>query len=501
MTPPVAAQRRRLSQAVPYARQRLAAPFGRHPAYVWCFLAAFALDVFSGYSQYVGLPISGDRILIPFGIVLLLLDPRRTRLRWQDLYLVMALLVAIAGFSALAAGTILIPLAQFALLDRIIVPFVLFLVAPLVFTTPSRRDLLLKAVALIGLYLGATAIAEMFAPSLVWPRYITNPSLGIHVGRARGPFVSAETNGMTMALGFFSAALLFTRIPPRRTWRLVAGLTMLLTLAGVGLTMTRSVWLGIVLGAVLVACVHRPARRHVLGLLITVALAVAAVVAAMPSMATTMTTRLTQESSLYDRQNVNDAALRAAAAEPLVGIGWGRFVLDGNDWVRQADDYPLTNTNIEVHNVVLSRAAELGLPAAALTVLSYLLGPVRMAMVRGRGDLAGWQLLLIASIGVLVPPLMFSPNASPLPNYLIWTYAAVAGLPILVHGAESQLGRDVGRWRALPPPTMAPAAPTAPGGPPHPPGDRSHVANRRTPADAQRRHRRDARGPGSRLRP
>ena len=142
--------------------------------------------------------------------VLLLLDRRTERLRWQDLYVLMALLVAIALASAAAAGTISRPLAQFALLDRIAVPFLLFMVAPLVFTTPERRDLLLKTVTLIGVYLGATAIAEMFAPSLVWPRYITDPSLGIHIGRARGPFVIAETNGMALALAFFCACLLYT---------------------------------------------------------------------------------------------------------------------------------------------------------------------------------------------------------------------------------------------------------------------------------------------------
>jgi len=494
----------------------------RHPAYVWCFLAAFVLDMFSGYSQYIGLPVSGDRLFIPAGLVLLLLDRRTERLRWQDLYVLMALLVAIALASAAAAGTISRPLAQFALLDRIAVPFLLFMVAPLVFTTPERRDLLLKTVTLIGVYLGATAIAEMFAPSLVWPRYITDPSLGIHIGRARGPFVIAETNGMALALAFFCAALVYARSTRGSLWRPGAGLAMILCAAGAGLTLTRSVWVGILLGPVLVAVVHRPARRYVAGLLIAVVLGLALAVPAVPQLAESFNSRLTQESSLYDRQNVNDAALRAVAAEPLTGIGWGRFVLGGNDWVRQADDYPLTNTSIEVHNVVLSRAAELGLPAAALTVLTYLLGPFRAALVRGRGDLRQWQLLLIASLGVLLPPLALSPNASPLPNYLIWTFAGIAARPILVRGAGQELDQDFWRAVSVPRPVRDarklrrdPGAAAAGrdrftrraagrplGDSSHEPSPtRRHDAQTQAQAQPHRRHRGAARRPRPRLRP
>lgn len=423
-------------------RTRVWLNLGGHPAYLWCFILGFVFDMFSGYSQYIGLPISGDRILLPAGMALLLLDRSTERLRWHDLYLFMLLVSTIALFSTMSAGTLSAPLAQFALLDRIIVPFLLFLVAPLAFSTPARRDLLLKTLTLIGIYLGITGIGEMFAPSLVWPRYIVNPGLGIHIGRARGPFVIAETNGMTLALAFFSAALLITRSRRGSIWRVLTSVSMVFSLVGAFLTLTRSVWVGVILGSLAVAVLHRPARRYVVGLFMVMALALAAAIGSVPSLADSFSSRLTQESSIYDRQNVNDAAFRAIDAEPLTGIGWGRFVLDGDDWVRQADSYPLTNTNIEVHNVLLSRAAELGLPAAVFVFLTYVLGPFRMAFVRGRGDLPGWQLLLVAALCVLLPPLLLSPNASPLPNYLIWTFAGIAARPILVRGAERELDQD-----------------------------------------------------------
>src|SRR3712207_9200411 len=50
-----------------------------------------------------------------------------------------------------------------------------------------------------GAYLGLIALFEtVHLNSLVWPRYILDPNVGIHLGRARGPFAEAGANGMAM---------------------------------------------------------------------------------------------------------------------------------------------------------------------------------------------------------------------------------------------------------------------------------------------------------------
>ena len=49
----------------------------------------------------------------------------------------------------------------------------------------------------VGAYLGITAfLQEVNLDQLVFPAYITDPSVGIHADRARGPFVEAAANGL-----------------------------------------------------------------------------------------------------------------------------------------------------------------------------------------------------------------------------------------------------------------------------------------------------------------
>ena len=98
------------------------------------------------------------------------------------------------------AGTIGDENAVFALLDRYgIVPFILFAVAPAAFPSERQRRILLGILTAVGAYLAYTSILGWLGPrSLVWPHYITDPSIGIHADRARGPFAEAGADGMAL---------------------------------------------------------------------------------------------------------------------------------------------------------------------------------------------------------------------------------------------------------------------------------------------------------------
>jgi O-antigen ligase len=104
-----------------------------------------------------------------------------------------------------------------------------------------------------------------------------------------------------------------------------------------------------------------------------------------------------------------------------------RFVDESPDYVRQGVDYPITNVRIEVHNVVLGRAAELGLPGAALWVSCLLAGPVIAALRRLQGppDVEGWRLVLLAALTSWLVAIMVSPVPYPLPNFLVWLLAGL----------------------------------------------------------------------------
>lgn len=422
------------------------------PAYLWLLLATLVLNVVSGTgSDALGLPISPDRLTLAAALGLLILDPwawRRSRLRVRPVHIAMVALVLLATWSAFVTGTLLTGYGLFALADRLVVPFLLFTLAPVIFCTSERRDLLLKTLTLLGLYLAVTAVLERVAPPLVFPRYIADSSLGIQAGRSRGPFLASEAMGLVLVQCAFAAAFFSSR--SRRWWRRVALTTTVLCSIGVLLTLTRSVWLGAFVGVVVACLQQRRLRRLLPVLLVGATVAVVALLAAVPALQAAVNERATTTRSLDDRRNVNEAALRIVEREPLTGVGWARFIDVSDEYVRQADDYPITNIAIEVHNVPLGRAAELGLPGALLWLVAVVLGPVsavvRKAASRGPddSDLVGWRLVLTGGAAAWGVAVLLSPVPYPLPNYLLFLLAGLVLQPRLVadaRGGDAPLGR------------------------------------------------------------
>jgi len=132
----------------------------KEPLYVWLFLAGLVFTMFSGNTGLMGLPLSPDRPLFAFAVLLLILDPNRDRLRWRWFYAIAVLLILWTAFSWFATGSFTDGLKAFALLDRIIVPLAMFPLGALIFATDHRRELLLRTVALMAIYLGFIAFFE-----------------------------------------------------------------------------------------------------------------------------------------------------------------------------------------------------------------------------------------------------------------------------------------------------------------------------------------------------
>ncbi len=84
---------------------------------------------------------------------------------------------------------------------KFIVPFVLFHLAVLVFREERQlRQFELFAVLVLA-YLCFTAVAFLVgANSLIFPRFILDAGIGYHADRARGPFLQAVANGVSLNL-------------------------------------------------------------------------------------------------------------------------------------------------------------------------------------------------------------------------------------------------------------------------------------------------------------
>jgi O-antigen ligase len=121
---------------------------------------------------------------------------------------------------------------------KYIVPFALFHIAVLIFRGEQERRHFAVFVVLALAYLTFISIAFLAdARSLIFPRFILDESLGFHPDRARGPFLQAVANGVSLNI----LGILVLALPRKR--KIVARLLWLALPLAVLATMTRAVWI------------------------------------------------------------------------------------------------------------------------------------------------------------------------------------------------------------------------------------------------------------------
>ena len=401
-----------------------------HPAYL--LSGAFALSVLSGNWEHVGLPgtFALDRLLFVAGIatVVLRAPPVRDAPRITLRAVHWAMLVTLLWFfgSALASGTLEDRGELFELFERLgVVPFLLFLVAPVAFAEARHRRVLLGTLVGLGGYLGFTALMETLAVTeLVFPSFINDGSIGTHADRARGPFLEAVTNGAGLFVGGTAAAIALGMWRDPRL-RGAAWCVLGLCLAGLLFTETRSVWLG---GgaAILVALLSvGELRRRSVPVLAAGAVLLALSVALVPGMAEQITERRDDQRTVWDRKNLAIAAVNMVEEEPLIGIGWGRFTEESADYFRLSMDYPQTAQHEIIHHVFLTYAAEAGLIGLGLWAVVLCLGLFAALTPSRRREARLWQTGLWAYLifFLVVSNFVF---AQVFPNNALWLLAGVA---------------------------------------------------------------------------
>jgi putative inorganic carbon (hco3(-)) transporter len=409
------------------------------PAYT--LSASILLTPFAGNWPELGVPgpLSPDRLLLAGGIAAVLLRAPsmsdRPRFQLTGTHWLLALATIYALGSAFVAGTLGERDAFFKVVDAFgVMPFALFLVAPLAFATSRQREILLVTFVLLAAYLGLTTLFEATkADALVFPKYILDPTYGIHLGRGRGPFVDAVANGLalyTCAVACGIAAATW-RSPLARGSAVALGL---LCVVGSFLSLERSVWIGVVVGTTIAMLATHGLRRYLVPLVLAVTVALAVSLALIPGLSDAAAERTTNSLTVWDRKNLARAAINMVEARPLVGFGWGRFSHDSRDYFEQAFDYPLTASKAGVHNTPLNYAVDLGLVGATLWLLGVVFGVGTALATRVPPDLVPWRtgLLALAAASLVVinsvPPTAWV-------NRSLWLFAGV------VYSAR------YGRWR------------------------------------------------------
>jgi putative inorganic carbon (hco3(-)) transporter len=378
------------------------------PAYT--LSAAIFLTPFAGHWPRLGVPgpLSPDRLLFAAAVVAIVLRAPpvadRPRFRIDGAHCLLALAVAYATASAFLAGTLFESDGFFKLVDAFgVLPFLTFLVAPIAFRTPKQRRVLLGTLVALGAYLGATVLFDTLnLDALVFPKYILDAGYGIHFGRGRGPFVDAVASGLALYTCGVACVIGLA------TWRsielrAVAAIVGVLCVVGAFLSLERSVWIAVVIATTVAMLALPGMRRYFLPVVATVAVAIAGSLVVIPGLSALVSERINDEGTVWDRKNLNRAAINMVEAKPLLGFGWDRFTTYSTDYFEQAADYPLTaagttgrNTRFGVHNTPLTYAVDLGLIGVTLWVGGLALGVGAALASRGPPDLLPWRVGLLA---------------------------------------------------------------------------------------------------------
>ncbi|MGH9106894.1 MAG: O-antigen ligase family protein [Acidimicrobiales bacterium] len=418
-------------------------------------VAALVLQLFSGNWGLMGIPIPLDRVAFIVALVALALKGARRvsrrKLVLRPLHVALLGAATWCAVSGILAGTLVGHLGFFAYLDRFgIDPFLVFCLAPLFFGAPRQRKILLVGLIGIGLYLGWTGLMEgAHLYRFIFPRYIADPNVGIQFGRARGPILESTGDGFCTFTGAVAAAIgLHYWSSGWKRW--VCYATMVLDVVTLFFTLTRSVWLGGFIAIVGVMLMARRTRRMLVPLLLVGAVSLTATLALAPHLRSRAVGRTESQSPVWDRQNTDLAALRIIQEKPLTGVGWENFVNVSSNYMVQQPGYPITGVGIEVHNVFLSHAAELGVPGLALWLLGFL-GAVRRGLWARRlpdgsdpyadprdAELAVWRKGGLALLLFFLVVADLAPFSQALPNTLLWLWLGVLAAPY------------TSRFRALP---------------------------------------------------
>jgi putative inorganic carbon (HCO3(-)) transporter len=175
----------------------------------------------------------------------------------------------------------------------------------------------------------------------------------------------------------------------------------------------------------------RSARKYALYVILAGIVAVPVALVTVPGLDAKATARANSSQPIWDRLNTDRAALSAVEQHPLFGLGWQTFEIEGPAYLRQALTYPLTGAGLEVHNVFLSHAVELGIPGSILWTLALIFGIGGAALRRGPPELAAWRAGLLAILVCFVIVANLGPLSYAFPNLVLWLLAGVTGVDYL----------------------------------------------------------------------
>jgi O-antigen ligase len=294
---------------------------------------------------------------------------------------------------------------------------------------------MLAGLTVLGLYLALTGIAEIKQQWwAVFPRFIADPKLGTHFGRARGPALMSASLGVYLVVCFWAAWFLWYQ--SGRWSRLVLSAAMLLMCAALYYTLTRSCWLGLAGGLAIIPILHFPKNWRpavVAGLILGVGLGGLFVGNKVVTMGRDDSDGDAGH-SVYQRASFVYVSMRMFRDAPLMGHGFGRFYDKKMPYLSdRSQQIELESIRkLDHHNTFLSILTETGIIGFTLFIaLLVAWGRAAWQLVRST-DAAPWirnqglfalAVLIAYLLNALFHDLTLSPSEQ-------WILSLVAGITV-----------------------------------------------------------------------
>jgi O-antigen ligase len=285
----------------------------------------------------------------------------------------------------------------------------------------------------LGLYLALTGFAEVSGQWwAVFPKYIANPTLGAHFGRARGPALMSASMGVFLTITFWSAWFLWSRLRPLAQLGLLGAMGLMAL--GVGVTYTRSTWLGLAAGLAVIPLLHFPRvwRPTLLAAMLVAGVLGGAVVGDKVMNISRKDEGGSAAHSVYQRASFLHVSLGMFRDAPLVGHGFGRFYDRKLPYLSdRSQQIELESIRqLDHHNTFLSLLTETGGIGLGLFVL-LLVGWWRAAWQLVRASPAGsWMrgqglFCLAVMIAYLASAIFHDLTLSPSEQWVLYLTAGV----------------------------------------------------------------------------
>ncbi|MBN2292670.1 MAG: O-antigen ligase family protein [Pirellulales bacterium] len=242
----------------------------------------------------------------------------------------------------------------------------------------GSQRIVFTALGGFGLYLALTGIAEVTGQYwVVFPRYIASPQHAEFFGRARGPLLNPAAGGFALSVCAFAGLMLWPYVG--RKGRIALAAFSMACMVGVACSLTRSVWLGFGLGAMVLAGLALPKRLRLP--LLGGSLLFAVVIAATQW---DNIISFKRDKELSARATASSVELRPILAriawnmfkdKPLFGCGYGQYMNEHGKYLSDhTTELPLEMGRPYVqHNVFLNLLAETGLTGMSLFILLLVL--------------------------------------------------------------------------------------------------------------------------------